>query len=347
MQIIGIDIGFGFTKATDGQDTVVFKSIYGEAAEIAYRDQLTGDARNDVHLHLVVDGKPVFVGELAERQSNVRSFTLDQDQFVTGFARLMAFGALSRLAERNEPVSLVTGLPVAYFQRHREQLAELLRGKHELRVLNAAGTAEETVLAVNQVRVVPQPYGSLFDVLFSDTGEIGAPHLAREKVGVIDVGFRTADYTIADKTRFSARGSATTEAGMSRAFAMIATRLKDMTGVDVEIYRLYDAMLQGGIKIRGKQIDLREMREEVYTQLASTIATEAERLWHDDWDMDRILITGGGGKTLAPYLQGRIEGEVESVDQTRDARQNNARGYWKYGRHLWARSPARPKAAEA
>ena len=30
MQIIGIDVGFGFTKATDGQESVVFKSIYGD-----------------------------------------------------------------------------------------------------------------------------------------------------------------------------------------------------------------------------------------------------------------------------------------------------------------------------
>jgi plasmid segregation protein ParM len=236
---------------------------------------------------------------------------------------------------------------VAYYQRHRERLAELLRGQHDVRLVNASGSREDTVFAVQQVRVVPQPFGSLFEAIFADSGELAAGHLAREKVGVIDVGFRTADYTIADRTRYSARGSGTSEAGMSRAFAIVAARLKDLTGVDVELYRLYDAMDRGSIKIRGKEIDLREMRDEVYTRLAGTIATEVERLWHDDWDMDRILVTGGGGRALAPYLQGRIEGEVQSVDTSKDTRQNNARGYWKYGRHLWSRAAARPRAAEA
>ena len=33
MKVIGIDIGFGFTKATNGRDAVIFKSIFGEASE--------------------------------------------------------------------------------------------------------------------------------------------------------------------------------------------------------------------------------------------------------------------------------------------------------------------------
>ena len=34
MEILGIDVGFGFTKAYNGKDSVIFKSIIGEAADI-------------------------------------------------------------------------------------------------------------------------------------------------------------------------------------------------------------------------------------------------------------------------------------------------------------------------
>jgi plasmid segregation protein ParM len=34
MEVLGIDIGFGFTKATNGKETMIFKSIFGDAAEI-------------------------------------------------------------------------------------------------------------------------------------------------------------------------------------------------------------------------------------------------------------------------------------------------------------------------
>lgn len=343
MDTIGIDIGFGFTKATNGRDFVAFKSIFGDAAEIPYREQLLSHGQPEEHLHLELNGKPLFVGELAERHSQVRSFTLDQDQFITSFARTMALAALSRLAERNVPVNVVTGLPIAYYQRHREPLSTLLKGKHPLTVTDQKGQSTETVLAVNQVRVVPQPFGSLFDAMLNDAAEVTGVRFAREKIGIIDVGFRTADYTIADHTRYSARGSATTESGISRAFAIIAARLKDLTGVDVELYRLYDAVHAGSIKVRGKVIDLKEPTNEVFAQLASTVASEADRLWHDDWDMDVVVVTGGGGAVLAPWLRPLLAGEVLVPDASRDARQNNVRGYWKYGRHLWERAATRAK----
>ena len=36
MEVLRIDIGFGFTKATDGKETVIFKSIFGDASEIQF-----------------------------------------------------------------------------------------------------------------------------------------------------------------------------------------------------------------------------------------------------------------------------------------------------------------------
>ena len=337
MDIVGIDIGFGFTKATNGRDVVVFKSIFGEAAEIQFREQLLDTGGGDDHLHLEIDGKPCFVGELAERQSNVRSFTLDQNQFVSGFTRIMALAALSRLAPRPEPVKLVTGLPISYYRRHREEVAKLLTGKHTIRVMDRTGNGHEMTPTVSQVKVIPQPFGSLFNLMLGSLAEVSDKRFVQGKIGVIDVGFRTCDFTIADRTRYSERGSRTTEHGIAQAFGIVASRLREQTGVNVELYRLYDAAARGSIKIRGKTIDLKPMLDEVLGKLASAIAAEVERLWVDDWDIDLIAITGGGGAVLAPWLKPLINGEVLAQDPNADARLNNVRGYWKYGKHLWAR----------
>ena len=345
MEIVGIDIGFGFTKATNGRDVVVFKSIFGEAAEIQYREQLLEAGAADDHLHLEIDGKPCFVGELAERQSNVRSFTLDQNQFVSGFTRIMALAALSRLAPKGDAIRLVTGLPISYYRRHREEIARLLTGKHAIRSIDRAGQAQELTTTVSQVRVIPQPFGSLFNVMLGSLAEVADKRFVQGKIGVIDVGFRTCDFTIADRTRYSERGSRTTDHGIAQAFAIVAAKLRDMTGVNVELYRLYDSAARGSIKIRGKTIDLRPMLEEVLGKLASSIASEAERLWVDDWDIDLMLITGGGGGVLAPHLKPMLSGEVLAMDPNADTRLNNVRGYWKYGKHLWgreARAAAQP-----
>ena len=341
MNVIGIDIGFGFTKATTGKETLVFKSIFGEATDIQFREHLLSAASPEEHLHIELEGESFFVGELAERQSHVRSFTLDQNQFITNFAKTMAMTALSKLVSANNTVSLVTGLPVSFYRRHREELSGLLLGAHSLVTLDASGARHEMSLTVKQVRVIPQPFGSLFNLMMGDTAELSDKRYVQEKIGVVDVGFRTTDYTVSDKTKYSGRGSGSSESGIARAFGMIAAKLLEKTGVDVELYRMYDAVARGSIKIRGRTIDLRPLTEEAFSKLASAIATEVDRLWADDWDIDLIVVTGGGGAVLAPYLEPLLSGEVLGVDPTADSRLNNVRGYWKYGRNVWgAEHPA-------
>ena len=337
MEVIGIDIGFGFTKATSGKRSLIFKSVFGDAADIQFREHFIEHSHPDQHLHIELDGKAYFVGELAERQSNVRSFTLDQNQFVSKFARVLALVALAPLVERNAPVKLITGLPVSYYRRHRDELSGVLQGKHTVTLLDPGGERRETVINVTQVRVIPQPFGSFFNAMLNDAAEIADKRFLTGKIGVIDVGFRTSDYAIADRTRYSERGSATSDSGIAKAFSIIATKLKEKSGVNVELYRLYDAVERGVIKIRGKTYDVKNLTDQVLGQLASSIAAEIERLWADDWDIDLMIITGGGGGLLMPYLKPLLNGEVIGNDPAKDYRVNNVRGYWKYARHLWAR----------
>jgi plasmid segregation protein ParM len=317
MKVIGIDIGFGFTKATNGREALVFKSIFGEASDIQFREQFLDGAGAEEHLHLEVGGKGYFVGELAERQSNVRSFTLDQNQFIASFAKLMGTAAISRLATRNEQVRVVTGLPISYYRRHRADLTELLQGKHEVVLIDAAGARIETSATVNQVRVIPQPFGSLFNLMLGDSAEVLDKRIVQSKVGIIDIGFRTSDYTIADRTRYSERGSRTTDTGIAQAFSIIAAHLREETGVNVELYRLYDAVSRGSIKVRGESVDLKAVTEDAFGKLATAIATEVERHWVDDWDIDTMVITVS---PAAPERRGSGAAELHGLEDQQRAR---------------------------
>ncbi len=337
MAVVGIDIGFGFTKATGGREELIFKSIFGEASDIQYREQLLGQGIQEEHLHLEIDGNSYFVGELAERQSNVRSFTLDQDQFIANFARIMALSALSRMVDSNDPTRVVTGLPISYYRRHREEVVQLLTGKHEIVLLDAAGKRTNKVINITHVRVIPQPFGTLFNHMLNDLAEVTDKRFVQEKIGIIDIGFCTCDCTIADKTRYSERGSHTWDTGISKAFSAIAAQLQEQTGVNVELYRLYEAVSKGQIKIRGKAIDLKPMTEEAFKKLASSIAGDVERLWVDDWDIDIIVVTGGGGAVLAEHLQPLLNGEVLAAGDDTDVRLQNVRGYRRYGMNTWGR----------
>ncbi len=347
MEIIAIDIGFGFTKATNGTRTIVFKSILGEATDIQFKGGILGESSPDENIQIEVDGRSYFVGEMAERQSNVRSFTLDQAQFFSTFAKQLALAAASRLVGTFMPIGLVTGLPIGYFKEYKDELVKLLKGDHKVVLINNDGKREEKVIKINEVRVIPQPFGSLFNLMLNDVGELGEKRYVREKVGIIDIGFKTADFTVADKMRYSERGSRTTDTGISRAFGMIAGKLREKTSVNVELYRLYEAVERGNIKIRGKEFDLKGPTEQIYGQLATAIANEVDRLWTDDWDIETIILTGGGGAALSKYLQPLLNGQVILADGTKDARLCNVQGYWKFGKHIWARGIIAPPPPSA
>jgi plasmid segregation protein ParM len=299
------------------------------------------------HLQVEVDGKSYFLGELAERQSNVRFFTLDQVQFIGKFAKVLALAATARLVKGFVPINLVTGLPIGSYNKHKDELANLLLGEHKVALVDASGKREEKSIKIDKVRVIPQPFGSLFNLMLNDLGELGDKRLIRDKIGIIDVGFRTSDYTISDKMRYSERGSRTTDSGIARAFNIIATKLRENSGVNIELYRLYEAIDQGSIKIRGNVYDLKGLTEQVFSQLATSVANEVDRLWVDDWDIDAMVITGGGGAVIAKYLKPLLNGEVRATNPEDDMRLYNVHGYRKFGQHLWARGNTPPKAPAA
>ena len=82
MKILGIDIGFGFTKATNGRDTLVFKSLFGDASDLQFWMDFGPQGISDF-FNVTIDGRSYFIGDLAEQQSNVLNFTLDQEKLIT------------------------------------------------------------------------------------------------------------------------------------------------------------------------------------------------------------------------------------------------------------------------
>jgi plasmid segregation protein ParM len=340
MLIAGVDVGFGFTKATDGEKVAVMKSLVGEAQPRAISEDLFS-TKGAGGMHVTVEGRSYFLGELAEAESRVRQFTLDQGQMATQSFPLLSVAALSQVASDRVPVNVVTGLPVGFFVEYRDRLAAALQGERKITLHEGSGRREFT-LAVNRVKVIPQPYGSLVDHLFRDDGTMARPEQARKKVGVIDVGFRTTDFVISKALRHSERGSRTTDNGLAKAFSVIASALAEMSGVNVELYRLYEAVQEGTIKIRGAEYDISKVKDEVFSRLATAVLSDMERAWADDWDLDMVLLTGGGGQALYDYLKPMVRGELALAETRPDPRLANVHGFVKYGRYFFDHQGERP-----
>jgi plasmid segregation protein ParM len=210
-----------------------------------------------------------------------------------------------------------------------------LTGHHDITFHKPDGTKITRKININKVRMMPQPLGSIFNLLMDDNGKIVNKELAKQKVGVVDIGFRTTDFSIFDQLRYVERGSTTTDTGISKSFGVIAKKLREECGVSIEVYRLYKAVQAGVIKIRGKEYNIAKLRDQVFSHAAGVIANDIERLWAEDWDMDTIVLTGGGSMELADYLQPLVVGNVIPIKNDVDARINNVQGYYKYGKYEW------------
>ena len=345
MEVLGIDIGFGFTKATDGKETLIFKSLFGDATDLQFWVDF-GENSLSNYFNVTIDGKSYFIGDLAEQQSNVISFTLDQEKLISEFVKVLTLTVagvfLKEDSAINVPINIVSGLPIGYFKHNHKRFNEILTGHHKISYIQPDGRKIVKEIYINKVRMLPQPLGTILNLLMDDRGKIVNKELAKQKVGVVDIGFRTTDFTIMDRLRYIDRSSRTMDTGISKAFSVISNKLREKCGVSVELYRLYKAAELGTIKMKGHGLNFSKIRDQVYAQLAGTIANDIDRVWAGDWDIDTIILTGGGCMELAKYLQPLISGSVIPTDLTVDARLNNVQGYLKYGRYIWGESGQEP-----
>ena len=141
MQVLGLDIGFGFTKVTDGRSHQIFKSVVGEAAEAAFNNTInpgTG-APLGTHRQITIGDESYFVGETAEAGSRGRGFTLDQQQLLSRYARVLAAAAIAPMAPSGEPLRVVTGLPISFLRRHRDDAGHTLETQGRPQLSNLDG----------------------------------------------------------------------------------------------------------------------------------------------------------------------------------------------------------------
>ena len=341
MEIIGIDVGFGFTKAYSRQNSVIFKSLIGDAADIQFMSSM-GDAAATANMHITLDNKTYFLGSYAERQSSLTEYTLDQEKMVEEFIKILALAAAGICSQTYGPINVVTGLPVAYLKRDTKRLKQIIQGKHEIIYHHQDAPDEHKKLVIDKVHVIPQPIGSIFNLIFDDYGKISDKALAASKLGVVDIGFKTTDFSIFDHLQYIERGSSTMDTGVSKCFSMIADKLRQESGTNIELYKIFKFIESGVIKIRGKEYNMTNLKKRVFTHAASAIASDLNRLWKNDWDIDSIIVSGGGSIPLAEFLIPSVEGNVIPIPKSIDARFNNVQGYCKFGHYKWGKDKKIP-----
>jgi plasmid segregation protein ParM len=319
--ILSIDIGYGYTKGI-GPDGLRFSfpSVIGTAEEIAFTSDLIADAPGPA---IQYDDRRFFYGEQALLQSRLRTAIFDRSRVHDETYRLLFVAALAELPREltdKTSLNIVTGLPVGFFN-DREEVIVSLAGEYQLEM------DEAVTFDVQQVFVVPQPFGSLFRELLNKDGVISNLDVEHGRVAVIDVGTYTVDFVMADELRYVQRFSTSISTGWSEVVSSVQRALSNRYRLELSLHEVDKAMRSGGPRIKGQPIDIEPLLKPALRDLQMAIVAKARDLWGEGAMLDVILITGGAAEHMAHAIQA-LYPQARLVP---DAFWANAEGFYRFG----------------
>jgi plasmid segregation protein ParM len=321
MKLYGIDIGYGFTKVA-GVDRIprVIPSIVGSNEEISYRSDI-GDRMKIAPLTL--NGHSYLVGEAAKRFSRHRYRIFDSTWTESPYYLLLLVSALMRIDKSAaEPAAIVTGLPVNHYTQERvRQVQDLLSHSDNVRI-----SSGEALVKVEKIKVIPQPFGSFFDLILNDEGKLKDPEKIRQRVGIIDIGFQTTDLALATP-QFIESSSGSLDVGVRSVANQLSRDLSRKYSITLDTTEAEEALRQKSVKIFGESVDLSDMIAERTREVAELILSYAHSLWGRGERLNRLILAGGGANIFRSYFS-----TYPNLYVLEEPSLSNVRGYLKLAR---------------
>lgn len=328
----GIDVGFGSTKAIGSNGRIYnFKSIVGEFSPVpfSFGNEPSITDRLAVEYH----ERRWYVGEAAIKQSKARQ-TVDKTRTVETEGILLLAVGLSLLAEDDSNAKIVIGLPVLHYEALRDKYSALAQTLHKVSFLSADGSQEfRRSTQVHDVRVIPQPAGTLFDAILDAKGEI-CSNLAKSKIGIVDIGYNTLDLAVFDSLEYIGQKSTSfSNSGMFSVYSALAQEIFRGFGLEVPTEQIDSIAQTKKIMIAGKNHDIARQFQAASVAAAEQIIARIRNTWPDIWAMEKIILTGGGSIVLQQALLPLFERDQAVIAQ--DPVLSNANGYLKYAHGVW------------
>ena len=319
MSILGVDIGYGFTKSyycNNSSDSKCHLDIFPTAIS-KFVPKITF---SDKTVLIKVNGEEFSLAEGALREGTGLINTRRKD-FV-GSKAYFAVMALSLLRTIRNPQTLILGLPPGQYSKEHTEL--LTRRLHSVTLSVSTDESVNNHLVLPEtVKFIPQGAGIFFAYING-----GHNFDYQRNVAVLDIGYYTLDMLFFVKGKYIEKSARSYPLGVCEIYEQAKKMFYQEHKIFLKSDKSVDNLLRGSrIEIAGRSysIDITKIIDSYTAQVLSVVESYIEELP----DEPEIFIAGGGGinfldRTLLKY-------KMRVVSQPQFA---NAKGFLEYGKCL-------------
>ena len=323
-KIIGLDVGYGFVKVTDGDTGFSFPSVVGQGHNKPMFQVGAQQLVNNLSVEIDNSNMIYFVGKSAIRHSQYVYRDLSSNRSEGNDIKVLFLSALTLFCSSHQNrFKVVTGLPIGRMHL-ADELVRQVKGKFLVKAYKNNKPSDMEII-ISDVEVVPQPLGTYWSQAFMSGME-----QPRGRIGIVDVGFRTTELAIIDEGDFIPAKSRTVNLGLNTAYKEIGNIISANHGLERESYALDEAVIKGTINVAGKEVDISQMKNKAFDSLANNIRVEVNSTWALP-EVDKLVISGGGGQALDSYLIPHYS----QAKSTSDGLTANSRGFLAWAKYLW------------
>lgn len=342
--LIAIDLGYGQVKGIneDGKK-VIFPSIisFGKDRSI---DRVFNNVKNRImeNLHVTVDfgsgsAEDYFLGDLAKNQLVNSSFLNKENKINSEESKVFLAAAVALLMPNiissDRSIHISTGLPLEHFVKQNKEFNEMLNAFRC--TVDMPDQSIRKKISFGRITQFPQGGGAIYNAMFLNPAKY---LIAETYVALIDVGFITTNvvvFRISNREEFvfefdHSMSITLDNMGMYGIMSIMDKEFTDQSkdGDKLNIAQLTTLNEIGSIFFKGKVINLSKQLKAARKNLATTIINQLDSTWGTKKNsFSSIMVSGGGGLVLFPYLK---EIQPNITELIADPVMANAIGYLKY-----------------
>lgn len=308
---VALDLGNKQTKIKTEKETLVLPSKLINSLDTG-RTKFTGGIRqakrpNELHTYQILNHDDSYEWGADLNQLNLNDQVLetimidnryDSEMFenLANFALARAVKPFVQDSNQKIVLDVVTGMPTADYilsdESETKAIKKVLSGDHSVLI-----DGETFNLKVENIYVIPQPAGTLYDIMLNANGEIVDANIFKQKVRIIDIGGGTLILNEFDSGELNANIESTSYDGAQSLYRMI----KNHSSNKMILQSLEQAFKNRGennghIIYHYSDTNVKDITEEVKPEVhhwTQNIINKINTVFGESKSFDRTIFTGG------------------------------------------------------